>query len=264
MHLHSVKDIKATFEAASVEELPPLIARFQDDERQGVHALIMRASKRLARARAEQERVASLYEFQKGIADERGGGIVLGIDEVGRGPIAGPLAAGGVVLDPSAPPIDGLDDSKRLSSDARERISVLIEERSLACTVAYVSVEEIDEHGMAWALRRAFSDVVQAIERQGIVVDVILLDGNPVGFDEREVSVVKGDARCASIAAASIIAKVARDHQMERFDAVYPGYGFAQNKGYGTQAHIGALRTLGLSTVHRKSFCTGFFQGHEL
>lgn len=113
---------------------------------------------------------------------------------------------------------------------------------------------------MTECLKRAFRNVVKQIEDEGIKIDVILLDGNPLSFDPREVNVVKGDAKCASISAASIIAKVERDSYMEKISPDYPQYNFAQNKGYGTAEHIEAIKQNGLSAVHRKSFCGSFMQ----
>lgn len=113
---------------------------------------------------------------------------------------------------------------------------------------------------MTECLKRAFKNIVEQVEKDGIKVDVILLDGNPLSFDRREVNVIKGDAKCASISAASIIAKVERDSYMESISDKYPEYNFAQNKGYGTAQHIESIKRFGLSAVHRKSFCTSFMQ----
>lgn len=113
---------------------------------------------------------------------------------------------------------------------------------------------------MTVCLKRAFKNIVEQVEKDGIKIDVILLDGNPLSFDRREVNVIKGDAKCASIAAASIVAKVERDTYMENISDKYPEYNFAQNKGYGTAEHIDAIKRSGLSPVHRKSFCSSFMQ----
>ena len=156
----------------------------------------------------------------------------------------------------SAPPVGRLDDSKRLSPSVRGAVAREVRARCSACAVVYVEPHEIDEAGITASLRRAFAEAVASIEDAGVQVDVILLDGNPLGFDGREVNVVKGDAKCASIAAASVIAKTERDHLMERLDVEHPGYGFADNKGYGSAAHIQAIKERGLSTVHRATFCT--------
>lgn len=258
--MESVKDIEHALACASADEVRALSKRLEGDERKGVKTALERALKRVERERAEGERLAALYRFERSIASERGAHVVAGIDEVGRGPLAGPLAVGAVILDPDAQPIDGLNDSKQLSPAKREEVAELVKERSLAWAVAYADASRIDEIGIAAALKGAFKEALDVVEKAVGKVDIALLDGNPMGFDAREVNVVKGDARCASIAAASVVAKVARDHLMDELDAIHPGYGFASNKGYGTREHMDALRTSGLSTVHRRSFCTGLFQ----
>ena len=131
---------------------------------------------------------------------------------------------------------------------------------ALAWDVHYVEPSYIDDHGMTASLRLAFSSAVKAIEQAGVRPDVILLDGNPLHLDPREVNVVKGDGKCASIAAASIVAKVERDALMCRYAESYPEYHFAENKGYASRAHIDAIERVGLSPIHRKSFCTAFTQ----
>ncbi len=254
--MEPVAQIKQLLADADGEELASLIERFSDDERAGVRAAVATACRRARRAQCERERLGRLYAFEQELVRARGGGVAVGLDEVGRGPLAGPLAVGAVVLDPSAPPVGRLDDSKRLSPSVRGAVAREVRARCSACAVVYVEPHEIDEAGITASLRRAFAEAVASIEDAGVQVDVILLDGNPLGFDGREVNVVKGDAKCASIAAASVIAKTERDHLMERLDVEHPGYGFADNKGYGSAAHIQAIKERGLSTVHRATFCT--------
>lgn len=254
--METVAQVRSLLTSADEEELTALIARFSDDGRAGVKAAVRAAERRQRRAHHERERLDGLYAFERELVSAEGGGVAVGVDEVGRGPLAGPLAVGAVVLDPSAPPIGRLDDSKRLAPSAREVVAREVRAQCRAWAVVYVEPWAIDEAGISSSLRRAFAEAVASIEGQGVSVDVILLDGNPLGFDDREVNVVKGDAKCASIAAASVIAKVERDSLMERLDAEHPGYGFADNKGYGSAAHIQAIKERGLSTVHRATFCT--------
>ena len=254
----TVAQIKELLVGADGEDLAALIERFSGDGRVGVQAAVKTAERRMRRAQRERERVARLYAYEWELVRARGGGVAVGLDEVGRGPLAGPLAVGAVVLDPSALPVDRLDDSKRLSPSVREAVAREVRAWCSACAVVYVEPHEIDGAGISASLRRAFAEAVASIEDAGVQVDVILLDGDPIGFDGREVNVVKGDAKCASIAAASVIAKTERDRLMERLDAEYPGYGFADNKGYGSASHIQAIKELGLSTVHRATFCTKF------
>ena len=176
--------------------------------------------------------------------------MVAGVDEAGRGPLAGPVVAAAVVLDER--PIRGLRDSKQLAPAERERLADAIRRRAVAWAVAEASVEEVDRlnglHASRLAMRRA-------VERLGVAPSVVLVDGRAglaVSCPQR--TVVQGDARVACIAAASILAKVERDRIMAELDRQYPGYGFAQHKGYACASHLEALRRLGPSPVHRRSF----------
>lgn len=243
---------------SSKEELAHLRHALAQDDRKGVPRELDKAQRRLERQAQEDERLAGLYRFEADILTSRAARVAVGLDEVGRGPIAGPLAAGAVVLDPSADPIERLDDSKKLSPQVREAVAGQIKASCVAWSVVYASPRQIDERGIMACLIEAFSGAIEDIERQGVSPDAFLLDGNPLHLDQREVNVVKGDARCASIAAASVVAKVERDRLMDELDEAHPGYGFSSNKGYGSESHIAAIRELGLSTVHRASFCTNF------
>ncbi len=249
--MQTIAEIKEILAHADADELAVLDRALQADTRKGVIRALEQAHRRCAAEQAERVRVDGLYRFQREIG---GDGILLGLDEVGRGPLAGPLVVGGVVL-ADGPHILGLDDSKRLSSARREEIADRVKREARGWTLQSIAPEEIDEQGMAACLRRAFSAAIADIESQGLSVDVILLDGNPLHLDAREVSVVGGDARCACIAAASIVAKVARDTRMVAYAQEYPEYHFESNKGYGSQEHIEAIRQFGLSSIHRRSFC---------
>ena len=179
--------------------------------------------------------------------------MIVGLDEVGRGPLAGPLAVGAVVL-PAEPFIEGLNDSKQVKPEARERIAVQVKAVAVAWTVEYVEASDIDACGMTASLALAFRRAIRRIEEAGVRPDVVLLDGNPMRLDEREVNVVKGDGKCASIAAASILAKVSRDRFMLEMAERYPQYGFERHKGYGTRLHYEMLRRYGPSPIHRRTF----------
>ena len=174
---------------------------------------------------------------------------IAGVDEAGRGPLAGPVVAAAVIL-PEREKLPGVFDSKQLS-DARRRI-LRDEITAIAATaVGVATVQEIDELNILRATHLAMHRAVAALEK----VDYVLVDGLPVpGFGCPCENMIKGDARCGSIAAASIIAKVCRDEMMEKADEEFPGYGFALHKGYGTRAHLEALRKLGPSPIHRRSF----------
>ena len=219
------------------------------------HDAVLAPCRRLEAEAAEAARRAGMYAFERELAAERGGSVVIGLDEVGRGPLAGPLAVGGVVLN-ADDPIAGLNDSKQVRPEDREAIAEEVRRRARAWTVQYVEPADIDRVGMTAALRQAFTAAIAEVEAQGVAVDVVLLDGNPLHLDPREVNVVKGDGKCASIAAASLVAKVARDHVMEAYAEQYPGYGFESNKGYGSEGHMAAIRERGLCPIHRRSFCS--------
>ncbi len=176
---------------------------------------------------------------------------VAGVDEVGRGPLAGPVVAAAVILDPAAP-IDGLADSKALSEKRRETLAAEIRARALAWALGRAEVEEIDRINILQASLLAMQRAVAALSP---AAEYALVDGNhcPRLACPAE-AVVKGDSRVAAISAASIIAKVARDREMIELDERYPGYGFARHKGYPSKVHLEALRTLGVSPVHRRSY----------
>ncbi|HHO68495.1 MAG TPA: ribonuclease HII [Gammaproteobacteria bacterium] len=176
---------------------------------------------------------------------------VAGVDEVGRGPLAGPVVAAAVILDPAAP-IDGLADSKTLGERRREALAEQIRDRALAWALGRAEVEEIDRINILQASLLAMQRAVAALAPPP---DYALVDGNhcPRLACPAE-AVVRGDSRVAAISAASIIAKVARDREMVELDARYPGYGFARHKGYPSRLHLDALRTLGVTSVHRRSY----------
>lgn len=176
---------------------------------------------------------------------------VAGVDEVGRGPLAGDVVAAAVILDPQRP-VDGLRDSKKLSAARREALAPLIRERALAWAVASASVAEIDELNILQASLLAMHRAVAALQPQPCFV---LVDGNRLPrWPYTARAVVRGDAKVDAIAAASILAKVYRDDALRQLEAQYPGYGFASHKGYPTAAHLQALQALGVTPVHRRSF----------
>jgi len=176
---------------------------------------------------------------------------IAGVDEVGRGPLAGDVLAAAVILDPLRP-VSGLRDSKKLSVVRREQLAAQIREQALAWSVARATVAEIDELNILQASLLAMHRAVRALQPQPAYV---LVDGNRLPrWDYASEPVVKGDDRVAAIAAASILAKVQRDAELLELDRQYPGYGFARHKGYPTPAHLAALRELGACAVHRRSF----------
>jgi ribonuclease HII len=177
--------------------------------------------------------------------------LICGVDEAGRGPLAGPVSAAAVILDP-ANPIDGLADSKKLSEKQRDRLAPVIRERALAWAVAYAEVGEIDELNILQATLLAMRRAVEAlpIRPQQVLVDGLYCPQTGIPSE----AIVKGDSKVAAISAASILAKTARDELMLQLHEQYPQYGFAVHKGYPTAAHLAALREHGVSPVHRRSF----------
>ena len=194
-----------------------------------------------------------LYEHQA-LAD--GFSCVCGIDEAGRGPLAGPVCAAAVILPPDAV-IDGLNDSKKLTDKKRRALYDVITEQAVSFGIAFADEREIDEINI---LQATFLAMRRAFEQLSVQPDVALIDGNRApGLSCCERTIVHGDALSASIAAASILAKVTRDRLMEDYDAQYPQYGFAVHKGYGTQRHYAALREFGACPIHRQTFLRKFY-----
>lgn len=179
------------------------------------------------------------------------GDLIAGVDEAGRGPLAGPVVAAAVILDPDNP-IEGLRDSKKLTEKRREELAPLIKERALAWCVADASVEEIEELNILQATMLAMTRAVNGLK---VHPQLVLVDGNRLPhLDYPCNAIVKGDDKVPAISAASILAKTTRDHYMVEMEARYPGYGFAQHKGYGVAAHIAAIEKLGITPIHRKTF----------
>lgn len=253
----SAKEVAALFASATPEEFDELSRRYREDPRKQVIHALETAERRIGRERAERERVLGMYELQRNIA---GGGVAIGVDEVGRGALAGPLTVGAVVL-PDDPIIWGINDSKQLTPARREVLAARIAEVAVAIGIAHIEASSIDAVGMATALRMAMA---QAVEQCGVDPDAVIIDGNPVHIHPKERTVVKGDARVACIAAASIVAKVTRDELMVALDDEYPGYHLAACKGYASPEHIAAIRAHGLTDIHRASFCGNFLETPRL
>lgn len=190
------------------------------------------------------------YEYQRK-AEEKGFFAVCGIDEAGRGPLAGPVCAATVIM-PLGLEIDGLNDSKKLSEVKREALFDVVKEMALSYGIGWASEQEIDEYNI---LQATFLAMRRAMEAMPVCADYALVDGNrmpPLAIPGE--TIVKGDSKCACIAAASILAKVSRDRLLREWDTQYPEYGFAKHKGYGTKAHYEAINKYGILPVHRKSF----------
>ena len=211
-----------------------------------------RARKREEKLKAEMARIDALKEYERKYESE---GYVCGIDEVGRGPLAGPVVACACIL-PKNCNILYINDSKKLSKKKREELYDIIMKEAVAVGIGYNSPERIDEINI---LQATFEAMREAISKLSVTPDILLNDAVTIpGVDIKQVPIIKGDAKSISIGAASIVAKVTRDRLMEDYDKLFPEYGFASNMGYGTAVHIKALKEIGPCPIHRRSFIHNF------
>lgn len=248
----SIREIKEKLQAADYERLPDLFQAYEQDERSGVRMEVEKAKKRLAAYEKELVRIDGLKIYERKYAAY---GSICGIDEAGRGPLAGPVVAGAVIL-PENCDILYINDSKKLSEKKREELYDVIMEKAAAVGIGYSTPERIDEINILQATYEAMREAVAGLSVQpGILLnDAVTIPQIPI----KQVPIIKGDAKSISIGAASIIAKVTRDRLMVQYDSIFPEYGFASNKGYGAQIHIEALKKYGPCPIHRKTFITHF------
>ena len=247
-----MKTIRQKLQAATMEELPVLFLQYERDPRTGVHKEIEKARRRIA---AYEKELARMEELKKYEREYSACAHICGIDEVGRGPLAGPVVAGAVIL-PKDCDILYINDSKKLSEKKREELYEVILEKAVAVGLGYSTPKRIDEINI---LQATYEAMREAIGKLAYRPDVLLNDAVTIPrISIRQVPIIKGDAKSISIGAASIVAKVTRDRLMVQYDEVYPAYGFAANKGYGAQMHIEALKKYGPCPIHRKTFITHF------
>lgn len=233
---------------------PADLHSLRQDTRTGARRLAERHDRWLERQQAERLRVQKLWKLETQ-AWQQGYGLIVGVDEAGRGPLAGPVVASAVIFE-QAIYIADVKDSKRLTAAKREALSAKIRDRALAVGVGIVDNRYIDEHNILQATQQAMLQAVQALP---CIPDLALVDGNMLpSWSLRSRAVVQGDNLSFSIAAASIIAKVTRDNLMLDYDSRYPEYGFAQHKGYPSAQHYQALRQHGISPIHRQTFLRKF------
>lgn len=247
-----ISEIKSILQAASDTELPAFINAYEKDVRPGVKVLVEKALKRQAAYEKELSRTEKMKEYEKKYVSFS---YICGIGEVGRGPLAGPVVAGAVIL-PKDCDILYLNDSKQLSEKKREELYALIMEKALATGLGVVVPERIDEINILQATYEAMRQAIGKLKHkpQLLLNDAVTIPGVSI----KQVPIIKGDAKSISIAAASIIAKVTRDRMMVEYDRTYPQYGFASNKGYGAKAHIEAIKKFGPTPIHRRSFIGNF------
>lgn len=243
-----IGEIKNILQAASLQELPAFISTYEQDTRSGVVTLVNKARKQITDYEKELARTEKMKLYEKKYSDFA---YICGIDEVGRGPLAGPVVAGAVIL-PKDCDILYLNDSKQLSEKRREELYEIIMEKAVSVGLGYVSPERIDEINILQATYEAMREAIGKLEP---APDLLLNDAVTIPqVSIRQVPIIKGDAKSISIAAASIVAKVTRDRLMVQYDEVFPEYGFASNKGYGAAMHLEALKRLGPTPIHRRSF----------
>ena len=251
--MESIAEIKEKIRDASLQEIPDILNVYAADTRDGVRKLIAAAQKKMDAFEKEKVRIYEMEEFERQNEEK---GYICGIDEVGRGPLAGPVMAGAVILPPNCD-ILYLNDSKQLSEKKREELYDIIMEKAIAVGIGAATPARIDEINI---LQADYEAMAKAVGKLTVKPDVLLIDAVHIPQLEayEQISIIKGDAKSVSIAAASIVAKVTRDRLMKELDAQYPAYGFAQNKGYGSAEHIAALKKYGPCPLHRRSFIGHF------
>ncbi len=247
--MKSIAQIKEELKTMTPDTADAFIAAYSEDGRSGVQALVVKAAKMKDALAKELERLEKMrvYEHQY----EENYTYICGIEEAGRGPLAGPVVAGAVIL-PKDKDILYVNDSKKLSEKCREELYVQIMEEALAASVGIVDNEIIDDINILQATYEAMRQAVASLKvaPQALLNDAVIIPG----INLPQEKIIKGDAKSISIASASIIAKVTRDHMMDEYDKIYPEYGFAKHKGYGTAQHVEALRKYGPCPIHRMSF----------
>lgn len=247
-----INEIKSKLESADWNELDSVIEEFRQDERVGVQKLLVQFEKKKHAYQMELERLERMRQFEEEYKDSP---YICGIDEVGRGPLCGPVVASAVIL-PKDARILYINDSKQLSEKKREALFQEIRKEAVAVGTGVVTPQEIDEINILQATYKAMR---MAIDELSVKPTLLLNDAVVIPEVEiPQVKIIKGDAKSMSIAAASIVAKVTRDHMMVEYDKIFPQYGLAKNKGYGSREHIEALRKYGSCPIHRKTFITHF------
>lgn len=252
MEEKKIGQIKEELKETKDSALMDFIVQYAADERPGVVKIVEQAKKRYTKLEAEIARIENLKKYEK---EYEACGYICGIDEVGRGPLAGPVVAGAVIL-PKDCDILYINDSKKLTAAKREELYDIIMEKAVAVGIGMASPQRIDEINI---LQATYEAMREAISKLSVRPDILLNDAVTIpGVSIRQVPIIKGDAKSISIGAASIVAKVTRDRLMVEYDSILPGYGFASNKGYGSAEHIAALREIGPSPIHRASFIKNF------
>ena len=244
----TIKEIKE--QLASIQRLDdPLLTEWEQDSRSGVIQAIAKRKKEIQKRLDEDERLEGMLAYEKECY-ARGMELIAGVDEVGRGPLAGPVVAAAVIL-PKACKIPGLNDSKKIPKSKHKEIYEAVLQNAIAIGIGVKDNHVIDQVNIYEATKLAMMEAIGQLEPQP---QHLLIDAMKLDLPIPQTSIIKGDANSLSIAAASIVAKVTRDQMMEEFDCEYPGYDFTQNAGYGTANHLAGLHKLGVTPIHRRSF----------
>ena len=244
----TIKEIKE--QLANIQRLDdPLLTELEQDSRSGVIQAIAKRKKEIQKRLDEDERLEGMLAYEKECY-ARGMELIAGVDEVGRGPLAGPVVAAAVIL-PKACKIPGLNDSKKIPKSKHKEIYEAVLQNAIAIGIGIKDNHVIDQVNIYEATKLAMMEAIGQLEPQP---QHLLIDAMKLDLPIPQTSIIKGDANSLSIAAASIVAKVTRDQMMEEFDREYPGYDFAQNAGYGTAKHLAGLDKLGVTPIHRRSF----------
>lgn len=257
----SIQQIKEIIKQSDRKTFDEICDLLKDDNRKGVQKVITERKNFFKREENEFLRIKNMIDFDRSFRFN----YIAGVDEVGRGPLAGPVVAACVVMDLEKP-VPGVNDSKKLSALKREELYHQIVKNSLFCAIGEVDNHVIDSKNILnatfMAMNSAISHIAKEMKQNGQKIEFLLVDGNQKISEQiiSQKTVVKGDSVSYSIACASILAKVHRDRIMKEMDALYPGYDFSSNMGYGTENHILGIKKLGLSPIHRRSFCSHFIK----
>jgi ribonuclease HII len=243
----TVNEIKLL--AAKMSEDDPLLKKLKKDNRKGVQKIIEQYNRNLQRLKKEKDDFSNLTILENKIV-RQGYSAIAGIDEVGRGPLAGPVVAAAVIL-PQDFYLPGINDSKQLSETKRNEFYDVIREKAVSIGIGMIDAEEIDTINIYEATKKAMLYAISNLQRNP---DYLLIDAMKLDTPYPQESIIKGDSKSVSIAAASIVAKVTRDKLMKEYALTYPGYGFDKNAGYGTKGHLEGLKQSGVTPIHRKSF----------
>lgn len=250
------REIKGLIESIEITEYAELVALLEVDTRKTVQTIVKQLSRKYTAYLSERERMKRMYEYENDLK-QKGFKVIAGLDEAGRGPLIGPVVAAVVVLDEETDYF-GINDSKKLNATQREQFYNLIVSNASGYGIGMASHEEIDEINILNATKLAMKRAIESLKAT-VNPDFLLLDALEIHeLETPQLGIVKGDSKSASIAAASILAKVTRDRVMQSVHMTYPHYGFDTNMGYGTDAHYEGIRKFGLTPLHRRTFVKPF------